>query len=108
MTLKQLTDNWKCIGVIVATAVALCGTAVGFDQRYAKSVDLKQLQLSSNYNNFQMRLDSLRTPYVTYKSDGTAFIDYAKMPRETVQQIKWLEKQIKILEKQMGISDEDG
>ena len=85
MTLKNITENWKCIGVIVATAVALCGTAVGFDQRYAKSVDLKQLQLSSNYNNFQMRLDSLRAAYAG-----------KPIPPEVQKQIDWLEHQIKL------------
>ena len=94
MNLESITKEWKCIGVIVATAVALCGTAVGFDSRYAKSVDLKQLQISANYNNFQMRLDSLR-----------ATCESTRCTAETLRTIKWLEKQIKILEQQMDTNN---
>jgi hypothetical protein len=90
MNLESISREWKCIGIIVATAVALCGTAVGFDQRYAKSADLRQLQISANYNNFQMRLDSLRAAYLG-----------KPIPPEVQQQINWLEKQIKLLEAQM-------
>ena len=90
MNLESISKEWKCIGIIVATAVALCGTAVGFDQRYAKSADLRQLQISANYNNFQMRLDSLRAAYLG-----------KPIPPEVQQQINWLEKQIKLLEAQM-------
>ena len=92
MQFPEITNTWKCIGIIVATAVALCTTAVGFDQRYAKSVDLKQLQLSSNYNNFQMRLDSLRAAYLG-----------KPIPPEVQRQIDWLEKQLRLIEKEMGM-----
>lgn len=91
MTLKEITENWKCIGALVATAVVLCGTALGVDQRYAKQQDLKQLQLSSNYSNFQMRLASLRN--LCAKNMCTS---------NDIATIKWLEQQIKIIEKQMG------
>jgi hypothetical protein len=92
MELKQLTDNWKCIGIIVATAVALCGTAIGFDERYAKQVDLKQLQLSSNYSNFQMRLAALEN--LCAKSECSP------NDRATIQ---WLKQQIRLIESQMGM-----
>ena len=94
MNLKTFTDNWKCIGVIVATAVALCGTAVGFDSRYAKSVDLKQLQMAQNYSNFQMRLAALME--LCSKSPCDA---------NTKQTIRWLQSQIKMIENQMGMTN---
>ena len=90
--LKRLAEEWKCIGIIVATAVALCGTAVGFDQRYAKSVNLKQLQLSANYNNFQTRLAALTKLCKTTACDA-----------DTIRTIKWLERQIRMIEAEMGM-----
>ena len=97
MNLKQLTDNWKCIGALVATAAFLCATAIGVDHRYLLAAQGKnmqqqiyQMQLSQNYNNFQMRLDSLKAAYAG-----------KPIPPEVQQQINWLEKQIKLLEKQM-------
>jgi len=90
MELKQLTDNWKCIGILVAVAVTLCGTAVGFDQRYAEQVDLKQLQMSSNYSNFQMRLAAL--------NDLCAKSSCSPNDRATIE---WLKHQIKLIEDAM-------
>ena len=90
MSLESISKEWKCIGILVVTAVTLCGTAIAFDQRYAKQQDLKQMQLSANYNNFQMRLDSLR-----------ATCESTRCTAETLRTIQWLEKQIRLLEKQM-------
>ena len=94
MTLKELTENWKCIGALVVTAGLLCGAALGVDDRYAKSQDLKQLQRSTNYSNFQMRLSSLRKLCSQNMCD-----------QNDKNTIKWLEAQIKLIEKEMGISD---
>ena len=98
MELKQLTDNWKCLGALVGVAVILCGTAIGVDQRYLLAAQgqqmqqqIYQMQLSQNYNNFQMRLDSLRAAYAG-----------KPIPQEVQAQIRWLEAQIALLEKQMG------
>lgn len=101
MELKQLTDNWKCIGILVATAAALCGTAIAVDQRYAHAAMQKEMQqqiytmqTQMNYNQFQMRLDSLQA--TCEKTTCTA---------ETLRTIEWLKKQIKVLEKQMGLAE---
>ena len=94
MNFKQVTENWKCVGAIVATAVFLCGTAITADNRYAKQVDMKQMQLAQNYNNFQMRLDSLR-----------AACEKSPCSAETIRTMQWLEKQIKLIEKAMEASN---
>lgn len=91
VSLKKIAENWKCIGIMVATAAALCTTAVTADNRYAKQQDLKQMQLSQNYNNFQMRLDSLKLACQNNQCN-----------KETLDTIRWLEQQIKMIEKQMG------
>lgn len=93
MTLSELSKEWKCLVAIVVGAATLCGIAIGADSRYAKQVDLKQLQLAQNYNNFQMRLDSLRA--TCEKNPCTA---------ETLRTIEWLEKQIRLIEKEMESS----
>ena len=101
MDLKNLTDNWKCIVALIVGAATICGIAVGVDHRYASAASQKalqqqvyQMQLAQNYNNFQMRLDSLRAAYAG-----------KSVPLEVQQQIDWLEKQIKLLEQQMGLTE---
>lgn len=91
MTFKEITENWKCIGALVVTAGLLCGATLGVDQRYAKQQDLKQLQMSSNYSNFQMRLASLKklcAQNMCTPNDRATII--------------WLQQQIKYIESQMG------
>lgn len=77
----------------------LCGLTVSVESRYAKAGQQKamqqqiyQMQVSQNYNNFQMRLDSLRAAYAG-----------RRIPPEVQTQIRWLEKEIKKLEIQLGL-----
>lgn len=100
---KKFTENWKCLGVVVATAVALCSTAITVENRYAKAADVKQLQLNQSYSNFQARLNDLTSPFMTCCKDGRYYVDYSKMSKETYEQVQWLEREIVKLEKQMGL-----
>ncbi len=99
MKLTTVTENWKCLVALVVGAATLCGIAVGVDHRYLLAAQGQQMQqqiynmqLAQNYNNFQMRLDSLRAAYAG-----------KQMPLEIQQQVKWLEQQIKLIEKEMGL-----
>lgn len=104
MNLKAFTENWKCIGVIVATAAALCGTAITADNRYAKAADVRVLQMNQNYSNYQGRLNQLTSPYTKCcNAEGRYYVDYSKMPKEVYQQVQWLQNEIAKLEKQMGL-----
>ena len=103
MTLQDFTNNWKCIGAIVATAALLCTTAVGVETRYAKAADVRVLQLNQNYGNFRAQLNQLTSPYTVCCKDGRYYVDYSKMPKETYQTVKWLEREIANLERQMGL-----
>jgi len=102
-TFKKLTENWKCVGVIVATAALLCTTAITADNRYAKAADVKQLQLNQNYSNFKAQLNQLTEPFTVCCKDGRYYVDYSKMPKETYQTVMWLTREIEVLEKQMGL-----
>lgn len=99
MTLSDISKEWKCLVALVVGAATICGIAVGVDHRYLLAAEGKsiqqqvyQMQISQNYNNFQMRLDSLRAAYLG-----------KPIPPEVQQQINWLEAQIRLLEKQMGM-----
>lgn len=110
MKFKDLTEDWKRVGVCITVAGTIAATAIGAEIHFAKAGTQKELQqqmysmqLSQNYNNFQMRRDSLVQPYVRYDQQGRPFIDWSRMPKEIVQQVKWLENQIRVLEQQMGL-----
>ena len=97
--LKNLSDNWKCLVALIVGAATICGLAVGVDHRYLLAAQGKQMQqqiyqmqLAQNYNNFVMRLDSLRAAYRG-----------RPIPPEVQAQIRWLEQQIAMLEQQMGL-----
>jgi hypothetical protein len=97
--LKNLADNWKCVVALIVGAATICGIAVTVDHRYASAASQKalqqqvyQMQQAQNYNNFQMRLDSLRAAYAG-----------KSVPPAVQQQMNWLEAQIKLIEKQMGM-----
>ena len=100
---KRITDNWKCVGAVVATGALLCTTAITADNRYAKAADVKVLQMNQNYSNFRAQLNQLISPYTACCKDGRYFVDYSKMPKETYQTVQWLEREIATLEKQMGL-----
>lgn len=99
MKFSDISNQWKCLVALIVGAATLCGLAVGLDHRWLLAAEGKQMQqqiyqmqLSQNYNNFIMRLDSLRAAYAG-----------KPIPPEVQAQIRWLETQIALLEKEMGM-----
>jgi hypothetical protein len=103
LKLAEISNQWKCVVALFVGAATLCGLAVGFDHRYLLAAQGEQMQqqiyhmqVQSNYNNFLMRLDSLRAAY-----------EGKPIPKPVQDQIRWLEAQIQLLEKEMGLTDGD-